>query len=200
MSVRKKSNRRLNNLRLLNYKLSITNKRMKKRLISYCIIASFIIIGTVVLNTQKSLAQNTIMNDTNGFTISDCNNGGCDSYGEYADECKQYCGDYGVNDFVLLGIKLTKIMLGFVGTLAFGAFVYGGVMFLASAGRKDWVDKGKSAMTNAIIGLVVVFSSYLIIQFTLQTLGYIKEGSTKPVDTTNFGDQNWNELPPAPKN
>jgi len=161
-----------------------------KNFINYFLISLLIIIGITFVKTGLSLAQdNTIMNDTDGFSTFQCTDN-CDTYpDEYRDKCKQYCGEYGIDDFVLLGIKLTKIMLGLVGTLAFGAFVYGGVYFLASAGRKDWIDKGKSAMTNAVIGLVIVFSSYLIIQFTLQTLGYTQWNSwsdqTKPFNPTN---------------
>jgi len=39
------------------------------------------------------------------------------------------------------------------------------------------VDKGKATILGAVIGLVIVFSSYLIIQFSLDALGYTKGGS-----------------------
>lgn len=174
---------------------------MKKLLVSYLLISTLIFIGVTFFNAQQSLAQdNTVMKGTDvNLTSKDCGRDGrC--FNKTTDECKQYCGDYELNDFVLLGIKLTKIMLGLVGTLAFGAFIYGGVMFLISAGDSDKVKNGKSAMTNAVIGLVVVFSSYLIIQFTLQTLGYLKPDTATPTDTANFGNQTWNEAPPTPKN
>ncbi|MBU4216581.1 pilin [Candidatus Parcubacteria bacterium] len=174
---------------------------MKKLLASYLLVSSLIIIGIMLFNGRQILAADTVMTDTTGFTTEDCKRGCGDKIDDpKVQACKQYCGEYGLNDFVLLGIKLTKIMLGLVGTLAFGAFVYGGVMFLISAGDADKVKKGKHAMTSAVVGLVIVFSSYLIIQFTLQTLGYLKPtaNSTEPVDTKNFGNS-WNEVPAPPK-
>ena len=50
-------------------------------------------------------------------------------------------------------------------------FIYGGFMFLISAGSADSVGKAKQIITAAVIGLIIVFSSYLIIKFTLDSMG-----------------------------
>lgn len=160
---------------------------MKKYFLNHFIIFPLIVIALVFINAKISLAQESLMYDTRTLTPSACKVVTADS----DETLKQYCGAYKVDDFIILGIKATKIILGLVGTLAFGAFIYGGVMFLISAGRKDFIDKGKSAMTNAVIGLVIVFSSYLIIQFTLQTIGYLDENGNIKGTTTN-----WNRIPP----
>lgn len=163
---------------------------MFKTLVTYFFVFFLILVGITTTNTHASLADdnNTIMQKTDGLTPEDCATYG---NGPKNEEYKQYCGDYKIEDFVILGIKLTKIMLGLVGTLAFVAFVYGGLMWLISAGRKEYIDKGKSAMLNAVIGLIIVFSSYLIIQFTLKTLGYIDENGKI---NNNFGSGEWNEV------
>ncbi|MCK5320910.1 hypothetical protein KAJ61_06010, partial [Candidatus Parcubacteria bacterium] len=85
--------------------------------------------------------------------------------------CKQYCGEYEVNDFVALGVHISQIILGIVGSLALLAFVVGGVMFLASGGNKNLVDRGKATIIGAVIGLVVVFASYTIISFAASAMG-----------------------------
>lgn len=96
----------------------------------------------------------------------------CDCTSEKVnDDCKKYCGNYQVNDFLLLGVRISKIILGLVGALALLAFVVGGTMFLVSAGNKNLVDMGKSTIIGAVIGLVVVFASYTIIYFTASALG-----------------------------
>jgi len=82
-----------------------------------------------------------------------------------------YCGNYEVNDFVALAIKISQWVLGVVGTLSLIMFIYGGVMFLISAGSAEMVSKAKKIIIAAVIGLIIVFSSYLIIKFVLDTMG-----------------------------
>jgi hypothetical protein len=50
-------------------------------------------------------------------------------------------------------------------------FVYGGTMLLISSGSSERVAKGKTILTNGIIGLVIVLLSYLIIGFVFTALG-----------------------------
>lgn len=90
--------------------------------------------------------------------------------------CKKYCGDYQVNDFLNLGVRITNIILGIVGALALLAFVAGGVMFLVSAGNNSLVERGKSTIIGAVIGLLVVFASYTIVSFTAKALGVKSDG------------------------
>jgi hypothetical protein len=81
------------------------------------------------------------------------------------------CGDYGLDDFLLLGVNVAKWILGIVGSIALLFFIYGGFTFLISGGSATQVDKGKKIITGAVIGLVIVFASYLIIKFVLQAFG-----------------------------
>ena len=80
-------------------------------------------------------------------------------------------GTYGVNDFIILAIRASRMLLGIVGSLTLVMFIYGGVMFLISAGSAEAVGKAKKIIVAAVIGLVIVFSSYLIIQFVLKAMG-----------------------------
>lgn len=80
-------------------------------------------------------------------------------------------GNYELNDFVQVGVNVTKIILGTVGSLSLLMFVYGGVMMLISAGNSDQVSKAKGIIMAAIIGLVIVFVSYIIVSFVISALG-----------------------------
>jgi len=82
-----------------------------------------------------------------------------------------YCGDYQVNDFVTLAINIAQLILGLVGSLSLIMFVYGGVMFLISAGSSDKIAQAKKILVAAVVGLIIVFSSWLIIKFVSDTLG-----------------------------
>jgi len=61
--------------------------------------------------------------------------------------------------------------MGIVGSVALLVFVYGGFMWLASAGNQDRIKKGTQAMMWAIVGIFIIFSSYAIIVLVLSALG-----------------------------
>ena len=94
---------------------------------------------------------------------------------------KYACGNYTLDDIVMIAIRASKWILGIVGSLALLMFVYGGFMFLISAGSSDKVSKAKTIITAAVAGLIIVFSSYLIIQFVLKTVGISWDGSKQDV-------------------
>jgi hypothetical protein len=94
-------------------------------------------------------------------------------------------GDYTLNDFIQLAVNISKWLLGITGSLALLAFIYGGVVFLISAGNTEMVAKGKKIIIGAVIGLVIVFASYTIIQFTMDALGIEKAEGGK------WSTSNW---------
>ncbi len=80
-------------------------------------------------------------------------------------------GTLTLNDFTLTAVLASNIILGIVGSLALLAFIAGGLMFLLSGGNTERVAQGKQIIFGAVIGLVIVFASYAIIQFVFTTLG-----------------------------
>ncbi|MFC1678392.1 hypothetical protein ACFLZ9_01495 [Patescibacteria group bacterium] len=91
-------------------------------------------------------------------------------------ECKD-SGSCELSDLAQLAISIARWILGIVGSLALLAFVYGGVLFLISGGNRETVQKGKQVMIGAVIGLAIVFASYLIVGFVLQAMGSVYQGS-----------------------
>ena len=88
------------------------------------------------------------------------------------DEAVKYSnGGYNLDDFLILGKNVAAWILGIVGSLALLFFIYGGIIFLIAGGREDQIKKGKDILTAAIIGLILVFSSYLIIAFFMRLMG-----------------------------
>ena len=79
------------------------------------------------------------------------------------------CGDGGCNvcDAIGVGINITKIMLGTLGSAALLMFVYGGVLMAISRGHTDQVQKGKDALTNAVKGVIIVLASWVVINYGL---------------------------------
>lgn len=80
-------------------------------------------------------------------------------------------GDCTLEHFIILGVEISKWILAICGSLALLAFVVGGIMLLTSAGNPQMVEKGKAAITAAVIGLVIIFTSWLVVKFVVQGLG-----------------------------
>ena len=70
----------------------------------------------------------------------------------------------------LIGTIISAI-LGIVGSLALIMFIYGGIVWMTAAGNEQSVTKGKNILTWATLGLVVIFFSYAIVTFVIQTIG-----------------------------
>lgn len=67
--------------------------------------------------------------------------------------------------------KVIQAVLGLVGSLALLMFVYGGLTWMTAAGNGDKVQKGKDILVWSVIGLVVIFSSYVLVKFVFTSLG-----------------------------
>lgn len=92
-----------------------------------------------------------------------------------------------LSDFMKIAINVANWILGITGSLALAFFIYGGVMFLISAGSPEMVTKAKQIIIGAVIGLVIVFASYTIIRFVFQAAGLNWQGkieAPKPAEET----------------
>ena len=76
-----------------------------------------------------------------------------------------------VNELVDFFIRSGKTMLGMIGMLGLVAFIYGGILMVFSFGSADKVSQGKEVMIAAVIGIIIVFSAYIIVAFLLKTVG-----------------------------
>ena len=92
-------------------------------------------------------------------------------------------GDYELNDLLQLGVTASEFILGIVGSLALLMFIYGGLMMLISAGNSEKVTKAKNIVIAAVVGLLIVFASYIIIQFVMSSLGINWKGDLSPITT-----------------
>lgn len=75
-----------------------------------------------------------------------------------------------LNTFVKLGISVANYILTIVGALALLMFIYGGFRWILSGGSSENVQKGKDILVGSVVGLLIVFSSYMIISFVTNTL------------------------------
>lgn len=81
------------------------------------------------------------------------------------------CGDYSLNDIIILIVSVSRWILGIVGSLTLIMFIYGGFTFLISAGSSEKVGEARKIIVAAVVGLLIVLSSFLIIKFVLGAMG-----------------------------
>lgn len=74
----------------------------------------------------------------------------------------------GTTDINVLIAQVINFILSLVGSVSLLLFVYGGITWMTSAGAADKVKKGKDIIVWAIIGLAVVFTSYILVKFVIQ--------------------------------
>lgn len=135
-----------------------------KKIIKLTIIFLLIFNAFSVCVLAANAAETTIIDQ------ADCSNFTC-SAGDTSSKAKICCGNYSLNDMVSVAVKVSQLILSIVGSLALLAFVAGGLMWMLSAGNTEWVTRGKQTIIGAVIGLAVVFTSYMIIQLVFTSLG-----------------------------
>lgn len=63
--------------------------------------------------------------------------------------------------------KVISAILGLVGSIALIMFIYGGFLWMTSAGNDKKISQGRDILLWSTIGLVVIFSSYALVKFVL---------------------------------
>lgn len=69
-----------------------------------------------------------------------------------------------------LAVKLLTYLLYFAGIIAVIIIVWGGYLYITSAGNEEQAEKGQKAMTNAVIGVVLVIMALVIVRLISTTV------------------------------
>jgi len=75
-----------------------------------------------------------------------------------------------VDDFLNQFVVLAQWAMGLIAVLAVLMFVWGGFQFLTAGGRASKVDEGKRIILGTIVGLLISFSAYILINFTISAI------------------------------
>ena len=62
-------------------------------------------------------------------------------------------------------------VLALTGVIALVMFIYGGVIWMTSQGNTEAITKAKKTIVWSILGLVLIFTSYALVNFVLQAIG-----------------------------
>ncbi len=81
-----------------------------------------------------------------------------------------YCQDVpNINCLSVVFLNVTNAFLLFAGIVAIFIIVWAGIRFITSGGDAKQIQSARGMLTYAIIGLIVVLSSYSIVFF----IGYV---------------------------
>jgi Fe2+ transport system protein B len=73
-----------------------------------------------------------------------------------------------VEDINVLVANVIKAILGIIGVAALIMFIYGGILWMTSAGNQERIRQGRETLVWAAVGLAVIFSSYALVNLLLQ--------------------------------
>jgi hypothetical protein len=85
---------------------------------------------------------------------------------------------------VLVG-RIIQIVLSFLGTIALLLIIYAGFIWMTSSGDEEKIGKAKKILTNALIGLIIILSSWAITTFIISRLAGAINGTGG--NDNNFG-------------
>lgn len=94
-------------------------------------------------------------------------------------------GILGIDDLRLLIVRVVQILLTLVGLAAVLVVIYGGWLWMTARGNDDQVKRAKKVLINGLIGLVLIISSYFIVQLVVGTFTDLLDPSTAESCTVN---------------
>lgn len=78
------------------------------------------------------------------------------------------CSDFAQGDkktAVPIALNIINVVLSFVGLIAVGVIVYGGILYVTSTGDASKIHKAKNCILYGVVGLVVAIMSFAIVAF-----------------------------------
>lgn len=76
----------------------------------------------------------------------------------------------GLNEAVQVFINVAQFIFGISGSVALLMFIWGGFLWLTSAGNAEKVKQGQAVITGAVVGLIIIFGAYVGVQFLITSL------------------------------
>ena len=92
--------------------------------------------------------------------------------------------------------NLVGILLGLVGVVGVGYFIYGAYMYLTASGAPNQMERGKSAMMTALAGIVLALVAYGVVELVMNAVVGSPVDPTVP-DPTNGATPSSTPEPPS---
>ncbi|MGI6278376.1 MAG: pilin [Patescibacteria group bacterium] len=95
-------------------------------------------------------------------------------YDELPDNVFKNGGEKGISQWENLSDIVSDILIyvfPIAGILVFIYLLYGGLNLMMAAGNEEGIREGKAKITNALIGFLIIFAAYWIVQILEIVLG-----------------------------
>jgi len=122
--------------------------------------------GLVGLLTSVTLAQGGVNNNQGGVNN---NQGGVNDNGSSGSTVNLTNPISSDSIPALIGRVITAV-LGVVGSIALLMVIYGGFTWMLAAGNSEKIKKGRDIIVWAMLGLVVIFTSYALVRFVITSI------------------------------
>jgi len=77
----------------------------------------------------------------------------------------------GGHDIQYVVAQVFNVAFGLAGLIAIIYLIIGGYQYIISSGNPDAAEAAKGTIVNSIIGLVIVLTAYLLVNFALEQIG-----------------------------
>ncbi len=99
-----------------------------------------------------------------------------------------------MEDLVQTISNIVGILLGLVGAVGVGFFIYGAYLYLTASGAPHQMERGKSAMMTALAGIVLAMVAYGVVELVIGAvvdpavdIGDVPEPEAAPTQSTGGG-------------
>jgi len=79
-------------------------------------------------------------------------------------------GDTGEQQLTQMIARIINVLLSVLGVIFFVLVLYGGFLWMTSAGNEEKVKKAKTILTDSVIGLIILLAAYAISRFVIEAL------------------------------
>ncbi len=83
--------------------------------------------------------------------------------------------------------NIVGILLGIVGIVGVGYFIYGAFLYLTASGAPNQMERGKTAMMTALAGIVLAMVAYGVVELVMNAVVGNPVDPTLPDPTSNSG-------------
>jgi hypothetical protein len=78
---------------------------------------------------------------------------------------------------VLIIATVIQVLLGFIGAATLLVFIWGGFNLIFSGGEAEKINKARSTLLWAVIGLAIILSSYALLSYTFSVFKIASGGT-----------------------
>ena len=144
---------------------------MKKNIFIAILIASAVFAPALPVLAQIDVITDKLKTDTNA-------------------QSEAFLEEAGLNKDISLAEVVSVIIYAFLsilGVVFIVLIIYAGFLWMTSAGSEEKVKKAKDIMLAAVIGLIIIFSAYVITVFVFDRLIFGQGGSSTPLGGSRGG-------------